>query len=140
MTVFIARRVWWRIPLVYNPARMTQEDQGGATPIYRYPSATANYVLSVYEIPSQLPISGNANLQIGNNADGTTWGSGVTISGMTLGSQGSIYASQIQLAGGTYERHQFAADGECSQPGDGWRNTLFEQRIRRDRNARTIWP
>jgi hypothetical protein len=99
---FIARRVWWRIPLVYSTQQQTKEDQGGATPIYRYPSATANYVLSVYEIPSQLPISGNANLQIGNNTDGTTWGSGVTISGLTLGSQGSIYASQIQLAGGTY--------------------------------------
>jgi hypothetical protein len=99
---FIARRVWWRIPLVYQTTQQTQEDQVGANPIYRYPSAPANYVLSAYEIPSQLPISGNANLQIGNNTDGTAWGSGVTISGLTVGTQGSIYASQIQLAGGSY--------------------------------------
>ena len=95
---FIARRVWWRIPLVYQTTQQTQEDQVGANPIYRYPSAPANYVLSAYEIPSQLPISGNANLQIGKNADGTAWGSGATWS-----ITGSIYGSQIQVAGGTYD-------------------------------------
>jgi len=99
--VFIARRAWWRIPLVYQTAQQTVEDQVGANPIYRYPSVPANYVLSVYEIPSQLPISGNANLQIGDNADGTVWvfgANGVSITG-------SIYASQIQLAGGTYNNN-----------------------------------
>jgi hypothetical protein len=99
---FVARRVWWRIPLVYQTTQQTQEDQVGTNLIYRYPSAPANYVLSAYEIPSQLPISGDANLQIGNNTDGTAWGSGVTISGLTGGTQGSIYGRQIQLAGGTY--------------------------------------
>lgn len=89
---FIARRVWWRIPVIYQTKQQTIEDQSG---VYRYPSASANYVLSVYEIPSQLPISGNANLQIGQNADGTAWGSWVQIAG-------SIYGDQIQLYGGTY--------------------------------------
>jgi hypothetical protein len=96
---FIARRVWWRIPLVYQTTQQIREYQagvvGGSASVNLYPSAPANYVLSAYEIPSQLPISGNANLQIGNNADGTAWGGGVSITG-------SIYGSQIQLAGGTY--------------------------------------
>ena len=96
---FIARRVWWRIPLVYQTTQQIREYQagvvGGSASVNLYPSAPANYVLSVYEIPSQLPISGNANLQIGDNADGTAWGGGVSITG-------SIYGSQIQLAGGTY--------------------------------------
>jgi hypothetical protein len=90
--LFIARRVWWRIPLVYQTTQQTLEDQVG---VNRYPSAPANYVLSVYEIPSQLPISGNANLQIGLNADGTAWGSGIQVTG-------SIYGGQIQLSPGTY--------------------------------------
>jgi hypothetical protein len=90
--LFIARRVWWRIPVVYQTAQQTVEDQVG---VNRYPSAPANYVLSVYEIPSQLPISGNANLQIGQNADATAWGSAITVTG-------SIYGNQIQLSGGTY--------------------------------------
>jgi hypothetical protein len=91
---FIARRVWWRIPLLYQTAQQTLEDQVG---VNRYPSAPANYVLSVYEIPSQLPISGNANLQIGLNSNGTAWGSGIVVSG-------SIYGGQIQLSGGTYNK------------------------------------
>ena len=89
---FVARRVWWRIPIVYQTAQQTVEDQVG---VNRYPSAPANYVLSVYEIPSQLPISGNANLQIGANTSGTAWGSGIKVTG-------SIYGDQIQLYGGTY--------------------------------------
>ena len=52
-------------------------------------------MISAYEIPSQLPISGDANLQIGNNADGSAWG-GIALVKIT----GSIYGSQIQLAGG----------------------------------------
>ena len=94
---FIARRVWWRIPLVYQTTQQTVEDQSRSRhpSVYRYPSAPANYVLSVYEIPSQLPISGNANLQIGKNVDSTAWGSGVNRSA------GSIYGGQIQFSGGT---------------------------------------
>ena len=92
---FIARHVWWRIPIDYSTTQQTVEDQGGATPIFRYPSVTANYVLSVYEIPSQLPISGDTNLQIGTNQSGTAWGSAISITG-------SIYGDQIQLASGTY--------------------------------------
>ena len=91
---FIARRVWWRIPVVYQPAQPTVEYQAasvGAPSANSYPSAPANYVLSVYEIPSQLPISGNANLQIGLNNDGTAWGSGIQFTG-------SIYGGQVQLA------------------------------------------
>jgi len=93
--LFITRQVWWRIPVNYATQQQTVEDQGGATPVYRYPSVTANYVLSVYEIPSQLPISGATNLQIGTNQSGTAWGSAITVTG-------SIYGDQIQLASGTY--------------------------------------
>ena len=89
---FIARRVWWRIPVVYQTTQQTLEDQAG---VFRYNSAPANYVLSVYEIPSQLPISGNANIQIGLNGDNTAWGSGIQVTG-------SIYGAQIQLSGGTF--------------------------------------
>jgi hypothetical protein len=103
---FIARRVWWRIPVLYNTAAQTVEAQVSPSPavkVYRYPSALSNYVLSVYEIPSQLPLSGNTNLRIGLNADNaTTWGSAITIAGATTGTLGSIYGSQIQLSGGNY--------------------------------------
>ena len=93
--VFIARRVWWRVPVLYQTAQQTLEDQVG---VDRYPSAFANYILSIYEIPSQLPISGNENLQIGLNWDGTAWVSG--INGINV--VGSIYGGQIALSPGTY--------------------------------------
>jgi hypothetical protein len=90
--LFVARRVWWEIPVLYQTTQQTVEDQ---STVFRYPGVTATYVLSVYEIPSQLPISGNANLQIGLNGDGTAWGSGIQVAG-------SIYGGQVQLSPGTY--------------------------------------
>jgi hypothetical protein len=138
---FIARQVWWRIPVVYQTAQQTLEDQTGVT---RYPSAPANYVLSVYEIPSQLPISGNANLQIGNNVDGSTWGSTVTIAG-------SIYGEKVQVFGGIYgannsgisSRTQVnllnpATVGGVSYPTSN--NTLFDQVGTREQMALTQTP
>jgi hypothetical protein len=95
--LFVARRVWWCIPLVYQAAQPSAEYQAGADPagVNRYPSAQANYVLSVYEIPSQLPISGNANLQIGADSSGTAWGNNISVTG-------SISGNRISLSGGTY--------------------------------------
>jgi hypothetical protein len=90
--LFVGRRVWWEIPVLYKTTQQTVEDQ---STVMRYPGATSTYVLSVYEIPSQLPISGNANLQIGLMADSTAWGAGIQVSG-------SIYGGQIQLSPGTY--------------------------------------
>jgi hypothetical protein len=136
--LFIARRVWWRIPLVYQTTQQTVEDQTGATPVYRYPSAPANYVLSVYEIPSQLPISGNANLQIGDNANGTAWGSGVSI-------RGSIYASLIQLAGGTYTNNVSSRQGvnvlnPTTVDGTAYSNSNFDNVGTREQMALTQTP
>jgi hypothetical protein len=118
-TSFIARRVWWRIPVVYQTTQQTVEDQPG---VVRFPSFPSNYVLSVYEIPSQLPISGNANIQIGKNVDGTTWGTGVLITG-------SIYGGQIQLAGGTYSgvsaRQQVNVTSSASVAGETFADNTY---------------
>jgi hypothetical protein len=94
---FVARRVWWRIPVVYQPAQPNAEYQAITDPasVNSYKIVQANYVLSVYEIPSQLPISGNANLQIGADSSGTAWGNNISVTG-------SISGNQITLSGGTY--------------------------------------
>src|ERR1700730_2380951 len=53
---FIARRVWWRIPVLYQTAQQMLQDQPGVAPTQdqsgslRYPSTGANYILSVYKI------------------------------------------------------------------------------------------
>jgi hypothetical protein len=95
--LFVARRVWWCIPVVYQPAQPNAEYQAVTDPasVNSYKTAQANYVLSAYEIPSQLPISGNANLQIGADPSGTAWGNNISVTG-------SISGNQISLSGGTY--------------------------------------
>src|SRR6516165_8404049 len=87
--LFVARRVWWCIPLVYQAAQPSAEYQAGTDPAgaNNYPNAQANYVLSVYEIPSQLPISGNANFQIGADPSGTAWGGNISVTGSISGNQ-----------------------------------------------------
>ena len=128
---FIARRVWWRIPIVYQTTQQTLEDR---PEFNRFPSAPANYVLSAYEIPSQLPISGNANLQIGNNADGTAWG-GTPWSKSQVQSMEARFSWPAERI--TTRRHQFTAAGKRSQTHNSERSSLCDkQRLRRTWNAR----
>jgi hypothetical protein len=97
----VARRVWWRIPVLYQTALQTIEAQTAGTNVTRYPGMLANYILSVYEIPSQLPITGNANIQLGLNPDGSSWGN-TSSAGSQVNITGSIYGDAVQLNGGTY--------------------------------------
>jgi hypothetical protein len=97
----VARRVWWRVPVLYQTALQTIEAQTAGTNVTRYPGMLANYILSVYEIPSQLPITGNANIQLGLNPDGSGWGD-TSSAGNQVNITGSIYGDAVQLRGGTY--------------------------------------
>jgi hypothetical protein len=97
----VARRVWWRIPVLYQTALQTIEAQTAGTNVTRYPGMLANYILSVYEIPSQLPITGNANIQLGLNPDGSSWGNTSSTTNQ-VNITGSIYGDAVQLNGGTY--------------------------------------
>jgi hypothetical protein len=98
----VARRVWWRIPVLYETALQTIEAQTAGTAVTRYPGMLANYILSVYEIPSQLPITGNANIQLGVNPDGSGWGNTSLGGSQKVQISGSIYGDSVQLSGGTY--------------------------------------
>jgi len=97
----VARRVWWRIPVLYQSALQTIEAQTAGTNVTRYPGMLGNYILSVYEIPSLLPITGNANIQLGLNPDGSSWGN-TSSAGSQVNITGSIYGDAVQLNGGTY--------------------------------------
>jgi len=98
----VARRVWWRIPVKYQTNLQTIEAKTAGTDVTRYPGMLADYVLSVYEIPSQLPITGNANIQLGLNEDGSSWGNTSLTGGQQVQITGSIYGDSVQLNGGTY--------------------------------------
>ena len=79
---FVAKRNWWAFSVTY----------GSTVP--GVPIITKYYVLSLYEMPTQLPIEGAATAEIGTYEDGTTWdAAAVTI-------DGGVYGNQVSMNGG----------------------------------------
>ena len=81
---FVAKRNWWGFSMNLATAD---------TATTRSTMQRRNFVLSIYEIPSQLPISAASFLELGQYAGGAAWGD-VTISG-------GIFASRAQVDGAT---------------------------------------
>ena len=79
---FVAKRNWWAFTLKFGAHN--QADTG-------VPAVEKHYVLSIYEVPSQLPISAAGFMNIGCHADGSSW-SNVTLSG-------GISAGRLQTEG-----------------------------------------
>lgn len=81
---FVAKRNWWVFSLNFGSHNQAQT---GIPPIRK------DYVLSIYEIPSQVPLSASSLLRVGRFADGTAWQS-VSIDGALvadrLETQGSV--------------------------------------------------
>jgi hypothetical protein len=73
---FVAKRNWWAFTVRYG------EGVG----------MTKNYVLSLYEVPSQLPIEAATFVEIGKHADNSTWGAGISIAG-------GVYADNLKMNG-----------------------------------------
>lgn len=73
---FVAKRNWWAFTVNYGN---------------RSSSVARHYVLSLYEIPSQLPIEAATFASIGQHEDGTSWNAD------TVSIQGSVYADQMRV-------------------------------------------
>lgn len=114
---FVARRNWWAFKLNLGAKDLALT---GAAP------KAKTYVLSLYEIPSQLPISAAANTQIGAHSDGTKWTSQVNVSGGVFGQRVTaadgasvpriaarlgVSASGSMTVGGVKADSQFSAAG-----------------------------
>lgn len=80
--LFVAKRNWWVFSLKFGT-----EDEA-ATGI---PSVTKTYVLSIYEVPSQIPLSAATALRLGQHSDGSAW--------ENISVDGGIYANNIQTEG-----------------------------------------
>ncbi len=80
----VAKRNWWAFAVTFGVQRT-----GAKQPI---PPITKYYVLSLYEIPSQLPIEAASFAQIGTHQDGTAWDPAV------ISIRGGVYADQISMA------------------------------------------
>ncbi len=82
--LFLAKRNWWAFKMNLAAHDNTQ------TKLSRY---DRTFVLSIYEIPSQLPISAGSFMALGQYADGSAW-QNVTISG-------SVFAGRAVVEGTT---------------------------------------
>lgn len=83
---FVAKRNWWAFTVAYGTAVA-----GEAQPV---PVVSKHYVLSLYEIPTQLPIEGAAFAEIGTHQDGSAW------SAADVSIDGGVYGSGVSLSGG----------------------------------------
>ena len=78
-SLFVAKRNWWlfTVRTRINPDREEVLER--------------NYVLSIYEIPSQIPLSASGRIHLGRHADGTNW-SGINV-------EGPVYGSDLETLG-----------------------------------------
>ena len=83
---FVAKRNWW----AFSVDILGNEDPSdGSARIDR----KRDYVLSIYEVPSQLAISANTFTSLGKHASGEDW-SNITV-------EGEVYAGKAQVEGTT---------------------------------------
>lgn len=75
---FVAKRNWWAFTLHLDN---------------RAGRSARHYVLSLYEVPSQMPIEASVFASIGQHRDGTTWNAG------TINVEGAVYADRLQVTG-----------------------------------------
>lgn len=81
---FVAKRNWWAFGM-----DLADHDDN-VTKLARF---RRQFVLSIYEIPSQLPISAGSFMALGTFANGETWGD------VTIG--GNVFAGRAVLEGST---------------------------------------
>lgn len=74
---FVAKRNWWAFRLTYGA------QSEGVTGVK---TADKDYVLSIYEVPSQLGLGSTVDTILGKHADGTNW-AGINVQGPVFGSK-----------------------------------------------------
>jgi hypothetical protein len=79
---FVAKRNWWAFSLTFGSHN---QQRTGIPPVKK------DYVLSLYEIPSQIPLSAAALMKVGQFEDGSSW------ENVTL--DGGIFAETLQTEG-----------------------------------------
>ena len=80
---FVAKRNWWAFELDLSNA------DSSTTDFYR---PVRQFVLSIYEIPSQLAISSASFMSLGKFGNGDEWGSNVSV-------QGGVFAGKALVEG-----------------------------------------
>jgi len=97
---FVAKRNWWGFTLALG---YTSQDQTGINYLSK------DYVLSIYEVPSQLALGSNGLTYLGQHADGSEW-SNVSIAG-------SVFAKKAQTEGSAAFDRISSREGVTLAPG-----------------------
>jgi hypothetical protein len=79
---FVAKRNWWVFSLNFGSHNQARTG---------IPAVRKDYVLSIYEIPSQVPLSASSLLQVGKFANGTAW--------QSVSIDGAIVADRLETQG-----------------------------------------
>ena len=96
---FVAKRNWWAFSLhLGEHAGLLKSYARGDSQI-----GERDFILSVYEVPSQLAISAEAFTSLGKHADGTPW--------QHANIQGGVYATRAQVESGMHVDRLMARRG-----------------------------
>jgi hypothetical protein len=97
--LFVAKRNWWAFSLhLGEHAGLLKSYARGDSQV-----GERDFILSIYEIPSQLAISAEAFTKIGTHADGTPW--------QHANIQGGIYSTRTQVDSGMHVDRLMARRG-----------------------------
>jgi hypothetical protein len=97
--LFVAKRNWWAFSLhLGEHAGLLKSYARGDSQV-----GERDFILSIYEIPSQLAISAEAFTSIGTHADGTPW--------QHANIQGGIYSTRAQVDSGMHVDRLMARRG-----------------------------
>jgi len=117
---FVAKRNWWAFSMDLS------DNTDNLTGMLRF---ERDFVLSIYEIPSQLAISAAAFTNIGQHADGTAW--------QNTSIEGGVFASKAQVQGPVAfdrlsGRRGIAVDQDAVVGGESFTGDLFAPGVREE--------
>ncbi|MES2980793.1 MAG: hypothetical protein V4727_00640 [Verrucomicrobiota bacterium] len=116
--LFVAKRNWWAFKM-----NLSAHDDT-ITNLSRY---DRTFVLSIYEIPSQLPISAGSFMALGQYADGSAW-ENVSISGNVFASR-AVVEGETDLAS-LASRRGFELSGSTTIGGQTFNGSPFAPGVR----------
>jgi len=124
---FVAKRNWWAFTLKFGESDAAQT---GLNIVEKH------YLLSIYEVPSQLPMSAAGFMSVGQHADGTDWRDTDLSGGVFAGrleTQGTV-----ELANGLFSaRNSTSFSGTTTVGGQAVTNNFDALGVREQREAVT---
>lgn len=104
---FVAKRNWWVFSLEFGSHNQART---GIPPVRK------DYVLSIYEIPSQSPLTASALLKVGKFADGSSW-QNISLDGAVVADQLQTEGSLVVSNGGLSARRSLSMSGQATVDG-----------------------